>query len=468
MKTKNWIHVSALSALFLAVASCGGDTSQSSNRPGSGDEFANGGIGGSGSGTVSDYGSIIFNGIGENGREFQVEAHTLLTLDGVQIPFVDGHSELPLGATAEFLIGEDVEENMTGGTATAIRAFHQVIGPITNVSPLEVFGQPVVIEDGTVLGDRPDCLIDPENVSLNQVIAVAGAIDQNGKIKATRFVDAECDAVTTEWKIRGRVANSAANEFTLGGQSITTLGTIYTNCPVSLPLPDGQKVLVTTPRGIPADSLNANEVECLSEGLTILNGYPEVPDNLPVSYSGVITDGRALPLVEFVAKGRVILEIDGQKVRISALNLEVVTGTLGVDALLQALIPGARIDVDGTLGSDGIIDAKHVNLLDDLTGVITDILGGLLGGLVQTSGENAQYISSPLVDAPFESFSADSSMEVSLLKLSANNESQIEIVAVGPSQPGSQILAALQIGNEVAFPTAGEVAFERRMVALRN
>lgn len=468
MKTKNWIHISALSALFLAVASCGGDTSQSSNRPSDGDEFANGGIGGSGSGTVSDYGSIIFNGIGENGREFQVEAHTLLTLDGVQIPFVDGRSELPLGAAAEFLIGEDVEENMTGGTATAIRAFHQVIGPITNLSPLEVFGQEVVIEDGTVLGDRSDCLVDPDNLTLDTVIAVAGAVDQNGKIKATRFVDAECDAVTTEWKIRGRVANSAANEFTIGGQSITALGTIYTNCPAPLPLPNEQKVLITTPRGIPADSLNANEVECLNEGLTILNSLSEVPDNLPVSYSGVITDGPALPLVDFLANGSVILEIDGQQVRISALNLEVVTGTLGIDALLQALIPGARIDVDGTLGSDGIINAKHVSLLDDLTSIITDILDGLLGGLVHTSGENAQYMSSPLIDVPFENFPADSAMEVSLLELSANNESQIEIVAVGPSQPDSQILAALHIGKEVVFPTAGEVAFERRLVALRN
>lgn len=179
MKTTSWSTSPVLLATLLALVSCGGDSSSSD--------------GGSGSGTASDYGSIIVNGSGTNGRELIVEAHTRLSLDGTSVPYVDGTSELPLGATVEFLLAEDVSNDVRSGTAIEIRGYHRVIGPITNLTPLTVLNQQVTLEDGTVLGDNDTCILDLDNLIAGDVVAVAGPVKADGSIVATRFVDANCD-----------------------------------------------------------------------------------------------------------------------------------------------------------------------------------------------------------------------------------------------------------------------------------
>lgn len=487
MKTKSWSTSPVLLATLLALVSCGGDSSSSGS--GGRNDVANGGIGGSGSGTASDYGSIIVNGSGTNGRELIVEAHTRLSLDGTSVPYVDGTSELPLGATVEFLLAKDVSDDVRSGTAIEIRAYHRIIGPVTSLSPLTVLNQNVTLEDGTVFGDNDICILDPDNLAINDVVAVAGPVNADGSILATRLVDANCDPsegvapapVLDEWRLLGRAHDIADNSFAIGTQTITTLGTPFMECPATLN--EQQKVYARLSTGVAATGLNALEVTCVPEGIAILSSLSEIPNDLPVSFSGVITDAPIGSLLDLVnLNGEVLFEIDGQTIRVDSLTA-VLNGTL--NGTLAGLQLGVHVDVDGTLGSDGIITANHIYLLPSLLDLIDDILGDILRGLFgqldplnhsnTMPSTDARFIASPITLEQAQRYTTQQyaitlgdDINIGVVKLSVNTNAHVSIMNTGPQQPGQKFLAALQHGIEVAFATDGDVVFKKDLVAFHN
>lgn len=454
MKTREWLKLTALAAVVMTFTSCGGESASSSNNNGGGggDDVANGGIGGSGSGTVSGYGSIFVNGT----REFDVEALSQLTLDDTSLDGINGGHDLPLGATVEFILGDDADSSLTSGTATAIRAFHTVVGPITSLSPLQVMGQEVLLESGT----QPDGT-SLGSLMLGDVVEVAGSFDDNYDLLATRFAAAN----PSIWRLRGRVRAITAEGFHLAGNNddsgllvVASAITPRTNCD-SFP-GVGDKVLVRAAAGDNlADGLNVYDIECLPEGLSILQTLDTVPADLPASYSGVITEGPLLPALDILTTGEAIIEIDGQPVRLTALTLNAVTGTPLLTDTLNLLLPGALIDVDGTLGEDGVLDANRVRLLGDLT----DLLDGVLGGLL--TQQSPETLESPLARMAM-AYEAEENVDISLLDLKISEGEQIDIVSVGPTPPADQIVAALQLGKQAVIAATGEVEFERRLIAL--
>ncbi len=456
MKSRDWLKLAAYAAITLTFTSCGGAGDGSSgpssggNGGGGSDQVANGGIGGSGSGTVSGYGSIFVNGT----REFTVEALSQLTLDDTSLDGINGGHDLPLGATVEFILGDDADSNLTSGTATAIRAFHSVVGPITSLSPLTVMGQEVTLEAGT----QPNGT-SLSGLNIGDVMEVAGSFDDNYDLVATRFAAAN----PSIWRMRARVRDITADGFHLGGNGTGTgllvaasNATPRTNCDAFPSV--GDKVLVRGAAGDNlADGLNVYDIECLPEGLSILQTLDTVPTDLPASYSGVITDGPLLPATDILLNDEAIIEIDGQPVRLTALTLNAATGTPLLTDTLNLLLPGALIDVDGTLGADGILNANRVRLLDD----VVSLLEGILGGLV---------LNQPMLESPLERMAmqadANTDFDVSLLDLTLSEGEQINIVSVGPGRPADQILAALQLGKQAVIAATGEVEFERPLIAL--
>lgn len=486
MNIMRWSTLFAILTTLLALGSCGGSDDTSSHSNGSGDDVASGGIGGSGSGTTSDYGSIIVNGSGTNGRELIVEAHTRLSLDGAEVPYVDGMSELPLGATVEFLLAKDVSDDVRSGTAIEIRAYHRVIGPVTDLDPLTVLNQEVTFEDGTVFGDNDVCMLDPDNLAIHDVVAVAGPVKADGSIVATRLVNANCDPsegvapapVLDEWRLLGRAHTMTDNGFSVGEQTITTLGTPFMECPATLN--EQQKVYVRLSTGVATSGLNALEVTCVPEGIAILSSVSEVPDELPVSFSGVITDAPIGSLLDLLnLDGEVLFEIDGQTIRVNSLTA-VLNGAL--NGTLAALQLGAHVDVDGTLGSDGVITAKHIYLLPSLLELINDVLGDILRGLLTdnstTPNLNERFIESPIVASRTAQEYAQTTQQhlvalnddinIGVVQLSINTDAHINIVNTGLQPAGKQFLAALQHGIDVALATDGDVVFERDLVAFHN
>lgn len=404
---------------------------------------------------MSGYGSIFVNGT----REFQVEALSQLTLDDASLDGINGGHDLRLGATVEFLLGEDADDTLSSGTATAIRAFHQVVGPITSLSPLKVMGQDVVLDDAT----QPDgtSLI---GLSLGSVMEVSGAFDEQGNLLAGRFANNDSASI---WRLRGRLRSLTADGFYLGGNDSSTgthivanPATPMTNCD-SFPAV-GDKVLVRAAAGDNlSDGLNIYDIECLQEGISLLQTLETVPADLPTSYSGVITDGPLLLALEILTNGSALIDIDGQPVRLTALTLNAVTGTPLLTDTLNLLLPGALLDVDGTLDENGVLNANRVRLLDS----VTDLLGGLLGGLLTSAPAT---IESPLANLAASDDVVDQQYTLSLLELTVEPSEHINIVNVGPGSQTNNFLAALQPGIQAIFANHGDVEFERPLLALHD
>lgn len=355
--------LSALFALLMLVSGCdpstqvgGGGIGGSGTGPGGG-TVAEGGIGGSGSGTTTGYGSIYIN----DQRHYQIAENALIYLDGVQLhantinPTGKG---LPLGLITEFLLDEDVNEDVTQGTIIAMEAHHQIIGAITSLEPLKVLHQRVHINADSQLNG-----INLADLALGDVVQVAGLRDRQGKLRATRLAIADEGA---SWQLIGRISDLNGSQFKLDEQSIKLLPSAQKDC--STPLSNNMKVLVRSPQqaGFSAgDSLNAvNYVRCLGDGL---NGSIErlkqrlpasnepLPTSLPATTAGFISE------LSLLSGGNLLeVKIDGQRVDVSSV-LPLLLDTVA------SLSLGSHIEVDGVLDTTtGVLKAKRLILRDEL------------------------------------------------------------------------------------------------------
>lgn len=460
MRSSRGLSLGLLGAMFFAVVSC---VETSSGDASGGNDQANGGIGGSGSGTVSGYGSVIINGT----REYAVEAQTLLFIDDepVQQGLNDGGRALPLGATVEFLLGNDIDENLISGTATEIRAFHQVVGPITSTDPLEVLNQPVQLSSGTV--DETGGTASLSSLTSGDVVQVAGNIDQYGVLHASRF--AQPASPLTEWRVLGRVASFDGIErsFFIGGQKIL-MESAVPDC--GEPLNVGQKVLVVALQDAAFTAASTlqqvQEIRCLPDGVAILEGR-EVSGNLPMTYAGVITSplspldtlGSALGLPQ-------VFEIDGQQVIVTS-DTEILDATLEpiVEGDLSMLLADSRVDVDGIRLPDGAIEAKHILVLPDLVALVNNLVCDLLW-LLPGCDTSAAFIASPLDSSEVVQLRERRDHEISLVALSPRKTDHIAIDEVSSGRLTTRILAALPDDDVAQTELPRDSVFDPRQLAL--
>jgi hypothetical protein len=176
MNTKKICGLVALAALLLAgLQGCGG---------GAGDQYASGGIGGSGVtvGSVSAFGSVFVNGV-----EFDTTGAAVV-VDGAERGTGD-QAVLDNLAIGKLVRVEGPSED--GGTGTARRLVYneEIIGQLTelvevdaNTRRLTVMGQTVIVDAQTNFADT----------SLNEAAAghfveVSGFVDEQGAVFATYF-----------------------------------------------------------------------------------------------------------------------------------------------------------------------------------------------------------------------------------------------------------------------------------------
>ena len=361
-----------LSLANLILAGCGNPGATSA--PSSGEsrdshDVAEGGIGGSGSGAASGYGSIWVGG----NRHFPIAADAVVRLDGRPLAANSVNAEgqgLPLGITLEYLLAEDASADLMQGTATAIEAWHQVIGPVTSVAPLTVLGQPVFVTADTLLSVPEG---DPDLLQPGDLVAVGGMPNSFGSIRATRLSllrDAPLD-----WQIVGRISDLDASGFRIRDQRILLDGIALENCDSGLH--NGGKVIVQASASSAfsgAESLQtAHRLICQPEGLNLFASHRSAPQQIPAAFDGVITDIRHLPLS---------ISLDGQQVNLESL-LAAGTNTL------RDLALGARIEVDGVLDTrTGIITATRLTARDPLVRIeapVTQIAADVISVLGQTA-----------------------------------------------------------------------------------
>lgn len=337
---------SILTALFLlmaAVAGCGGG--------GGGGIVAGGGIGGTGIGTVTGFGSIIFNGDTELDV---ISGDTEILLDGEEVSQSDLFEASPPGPrpctaadTACGLVGsfdaragfdDDPATGFKRGTADRVELEHQVKGPVTNTDPLEALGQPLVTTAETVFAGGIGSAAD---LKLGDLVEVSGLVD--GAIQVTRL---EKKTGLSTWKIIGRVSNIDINALTfdVGNQPIKLFQA--SACVNGLQDNDLVEVKANPNDFTPTGQLRVFEVECRDEGLRI---PPGAAGNIKAEVEGIVN------AVTTDTGGMVTsFTVHGQVVRVDA-------GTIFEGGRLQDIVVGAKVEAEGSLNtSTGDMTAKKV------------------------------------------------------------------------------------------------------------
>ncbi len=207
--------------LFAAIllTGCGGGGSGSMSGPAKSSFTA---------GPITGFGSVIINGIRFNSSTARVANDD----DEAQ-----SETDLKLGMVAEVDAGE-ITRDSTGshGDAKAIHFRSAIIGPVNAIDTatrlLVVLGQTVDVSNTTVFGDSlPN---GPFSISVGDVLEIFGMLDTNtGHFLATRI---ESKPNAPFFKLRGVVSNldTTAHTFMIGGETISYAGLAADQVPADL------------------------------------------------------------------------------------------------------------------------------------------------------------------------------------------------------------------------------------------
>jgi len=215
---------------FIFLASLGFALACSVDSGGSGSNFANGGIGGTGvsEGPITGFGSIFVNGIKWEIDDSEVD------FDGA--PGTEG--DLRIGMVVR--VEGEIDSEAGTGQASRVRFDDELEGPITSIDEvgdvgaedltleLLILGQRVWVEAGGTRFDddddgSPDCGL--ATIAVGDVVEVSGLRDGDGVIRATYL---ECEGIlslgNTEVELAGTVSGFSEGDgttFMIGDVTIT-------------------------------------------------------------------------------------------------------------------------------------------------------------------------------------------------------------------------------------------------------
>ncbi len=318
--------LAALSAAVLAACGGGGGGGDTGDRTA--------GIGGTGTGGVSGFASVLIN----EDRKLTTDDVTPenYTLDGE--PISRAVFEDPTRYTGMVVRYTSGSFTDVAGTATAaattIEAINQVKGPVTGTAPLEVLGQEVVCTGDTFLDNLASCAA----LTVGQFAEVAGFTDgttaAGDVILATRVERKAASPLV--WKIRGIAKSVTASQFTIGNQLVQIGGVTPRDCVGGLANGDLVEVKASQDPGfIPGGALDTvTDIECETTALDTANPSATVID---ASIEGLVTT-IDLPGQTFT--------IGDQTVDFSSAVF--VGGTPGED-----LIVGVKVEAEGEVEDGG-------------------------------------------------------------------------------------------------------------------
>ena len=299
--------------------------------------LAGGGIGGTGKGTVTGYGSIIVN----DSRYYAVDSETRITMDGE--PVSEEHLRaLGTGLVVRVSTSYESTIDRPAGTAREVIAEHLVIGPVTSRTPLRVLGQDVVVTGDTVnAGGRSVA-----DLLLGDVVRVSGYADSANTILASR-VEFMAEG-WRNWLLTGPVkALVPGDTLIIGFQRVAIANVPVENCAEGLALGSVVKVLADAdPEFKEEDMLeSAFQMTCVSPGLGIHEDGSK-------SFEAVSIEGLAenISLPEFT--------LDGVRV-ITAGNAMYEGGKA------EDIVPGVKVEAEGILDTaTGILTATRLRFRD--------------------------------------------------------------------------------------------------------
>lgn len=279
-------------------------------------------------GTITGFGSIFVNGV-----EFDTSGASFTVDDNP-------------GAESDLAVGQIVTvtgtlaEDGTTGTADQVRFDNQVEGAITSIdlaaSQIVVLGQVIVIDGSTIFDDR---FADPSlaGLSVGDLVEVSGFPNADGAIVASRI---EPMGAGGDLEVRGTVSNhdAAAATFTLNSLVVDYSGATLEDFPSGAPA-DGDFVEVHGDTVGPNGELIATRVELEDDPFGGVGG------DVKVEIEGLIT--RFASASDFDVAGRPVS---------TTANTTFENGDAGDLAL------GVKVEAEGFVGDDGVLDAVKVSI----------------------------------------------------------------------------------------------------------
>lgn len=194
-------------------------------------------------------------------RIFVTNNNTTLKIDDKDVS-ANQFQQASIGMIATFEIGDDVNANITSGTAKTINAENQILGPVTNISPFQVMGQDIVIDADTLLVNNNGTF------SQGDLLKISGEFTDTNIILASRI---ESVSSLEEFKLITHVSAINSNILQFGHLSLDINNVSIDDCESGIQ--PGQLVKFETDFvanfDISQPLTNVSDFECLS-GLIIL------------------------------------------------------------------------------------------------------------------------------------------------------------------------------------------------------
>ncbi len=344
---KRFIRTALSASLSLSLAACGG--SSDSTDPGTTPPGVTPNVVLQGTITARSAGQITVNGV------------ALTTPATVKIEKVEkAESELKTGMVVKVKARADDRT----GQATEVEFEDAVKGKVEfkDSSTLSVGGQTVRIDDSTEFEDNVNRL---GSIAVDDRVRVSGVPDDKGGLRASRI---DRDAGTSnDFEVKGVVSDLSATGFTLKTSVDALLADTYT-------------VTLAAGASIPAGVANGGFVEVRSlgpvqAGNVIVAASISVEDRLGASQSevhleGIVTSGAA---ASFVVSGTTVTTTDA---------------TLWTGGVAADLIPGVKVEAEGTYGADGVLAARKVSFRysSKLQGVVSAVSAAGGAGTLTVNG----------------------------------------------------------------------------------
>jgi len=282
-------------------------------------------------GPVTGFGSVFVNGV-----EFATDASTVVTVDGDNTAT---ENDLRVGEIVT-IDGTVNADGVTGSANTIVHA-NNVKGPIASIdlanTTLVVLGQQIATNADTVF----DSAIQPNDLTglnVNDIIEVSGFVDSNGTVVATYI---ERKSQQTSLEVTGSVSALDANNstFVLG-----TLMVDFTNATLS---------------GFgTANIQNGDFVEAKGDALgasgELMATRVEKTDNGELSAND---EGKELEV-----EGLITRFVDATDFDVNATQVTTNTNTVFEGGSASALAVNGRVEVEGTVDSNGVLVADKVSI----------------------------------------------------------------------------------------------------------
>jgi len=328
------LHNGAIGLALIACLACGGDGSSDGDST----DVAGGGISGTGisSGPITDFGSIVVNDV-----HFDVST-AAITINGAAA----SEDDLRLGQVVTVAFTGDTATGRA--TATAVNYARDLAGPVDEVDltnrRVRILGQWIAADRLLAANDedQPDVEIDLENLASDDLLEISGQFDAEGMLHATR-IERKGHSGPQEVEVKGTIQNLTQATFAIRDLTVDYRHAMGPHMLMNGALVEVKGTLET------GGMVVATEVAVKEDPSPVAGS----PAGTEVEIDGFITEFH-----RFASHGE--LTVDQQRVRKTASTK--FKGGATADGTHLGL--NVRVEVEGVLGSDGVVIATEIKLDD--------------------------------------------------------------------------------------------------------